>query len=193
MSIVRGAHAPALRGGFMKAAYQGVPGAFSHEACLTFLPDYEPFGQPSFAAVIETVVEGEAELGVLPFENSAVGPVEEVRDLLEGCPLTIVARHVLPIRIHLLGLPGAELAAVTCAVSHPMALKQCAGTLAAMGLAARPASNTAVAAQALAEPTNAVLASEAAAAAYGLTILRPDMQDSPDNSTTFVVIARGAR
>jgi len=38
---------------FREAAYQGVPGAFSHEACLTFLPTYEPFGNPTFAAVIE--------------------------------------------------------------------------------------------------------------------------------------------
>ena len=177
----------------MKIAFQGVPGAFSHQACLTFVPDHEPFGRPSFAAVIEAVLHGEAELGMLPFQNSAVGAVEDVQDLLADCPLAIVARHILPVRMHLLGLPGADPDAVTTAVSHPMALKQCAGTLARMGLAAQPASNTAVAAQALADPTNAVLASEAAAAAYGLTILRRDMQDRPDNNTTFVVLAREAR
>lgn len=177
----------------MKVAYQGVPGAFSHEACLTFLADCEPFGKPTFANVIEAVAEGETEFGILPYENSAVGPVEEVHRLLAGCPLPIVARHVLPIRMHLLGLPGADLKEVTTAVSHPMALKQCAETLGEMGLAAKPASNTAVAAQALADPTNAVLASEFAAKAYGLTILRRDMQDHPDNSTTFVIIAREER
>jgi prephenate dehydratase len=174
----------------MKIAYQGVPGAFSHEACLTFLPDHEPFGKPTFADVIDTVETEETEYGILPYENSAVGPVEEVHRLLAACDLEIVARHVLPIRIHLLGLPGASLASVTTAVSHPMALKQCAETLGQMGLAARPASNTAAAAQALADETNAVLASEFAARAYGLTILRHDMQDHPDNSTTFVVLAK---
>lgn len=176
----------------MKIAYQGVPGAFSHEACLTFVADHEPVGQPTFAAVLEAVVHGEAELGVLPYENSAAGPVEDVHALLAQRPLPIVARHALPIRIHLLGLPGADLATVTTAVSHPMALKQCADTLARMGLAPQPASNTAAAAQALADPTNAVLASQAAANAYGLAILRRDMQDRPDNETTFVVIAREA-
>lgn len=177
----------------MKVAYQGVPGAFSHEACLAFLPDHEPFGKPTFAAVIEAVAEGETELGMLPFENSAVGAVQEVQDLLAACPVTVVARHVLPVRMHLLGLPGTKLEAVTTAVSHPVALAQCAENLAKLGLAAEPASNTAVAAQSLSDPTNAVLASEAAAAAYGLTILRRDMQDRPDNSTTFVVVARPGR
>ena len=177
----------------MKVAYQGVPGAFSHEACLTFLADCEPFGKPTFANVIEAVVQGETEFGMLPYENSAVGPVEEVHRLLADCPLAIVARHVLPIRMHLLGLPGARLGDVTTAVSHPMALKQCAETLGQMGLAAKPASNTAVAAQALADPTNAVLASEFAAKAYGLTILKRDMQDHPDNSTIFVVLAKEGR
>ncbi len=177
----------------MKVAYQGVPGAFSHEACLTFLAHCEPFGKPTFANVIEAVEHGETEFGVLPYENSAVGPVEEVHRLLADCPLPIVARHVLPIRMHLLGLPGARLEDVTTAVSHPMALKQCAETLGQMGLAAKPASNTAVAAQALADPTNAVLASEFAGKAYGLTILRRDMQDHSDNSTTFVVLGQESR
>lgn len=174
----------------MKVAYQGVPGAFSHEACLTFLADHEPFGKPTFAAVIEALLYGETDCGVLPYENNSAGAVEEVHQLLEHCPLPIVARHVLPIRLHLLGLPGAEIEEVTTAVSHPMALKQCANTLSRMGIAARPASNTAVAAQALADSTNAVLASEAAAEAYGLTILKRDMQDHADNETTFVVLAR---
>lgn len=173
----------------MKVAYQGVPGAFSHEACLTFLADHEPFGKPTFAAVIEAVQHRETELGILPYQNSAVGPVEEVHQLLAGCRLPVVARHVLPIRMHLLGLPGTDLAQLTKAVSHPMALKQCAATLARMGLTARPASNTAAAAQALADPTNAVLASEAAAHAYGLVVLQRDMHDDPDNATTFVVLA----
>ena len=177
----------------MKVAYQGVPGAFSHEACLALLDGCEPFGQPSFAAVIDAVQHGATELGVLPYENNAVGPVEEVHKLLADCPLPVVARHVLPIRIHLLGLPGADLAAVSTAVSHPMALKQCAETLGRMGLVSKPASNTAVAAQALADPTHAVLASGAAADAYGLIILQHDMQDHEDNSTMFVVIAQEMR
>lgn len=172
----------------MKIAYQGVRGAFSHEACLAFRTDHEAVGKQTFAAVLTAVADRDAELGMLPFENSTAGPVEEVHALLSKGAFPILARHRLPIRLHLMGLPGAELDEITTAVSHPMALKQCSETLGRLGLAAQPASNTAVAAQSLSDPTHAVLASEAAAAAYGLQILRRDMQDRSDNSTLFVVI-----
>jgi prephenate dehydratase len=176
----------------MRVAYQGLPGAFSHEACLTFLPDDEPFGRATFAEVIDAILHDEADLGMLPYENNAVGPVEEVQALLADCPLAIVARHQLPIRMHLLGLPGTDLGQVTTAVSHPMALKQCAETLGRMGLSMQPASNTAVAAQALSDPNKAVIASQAAAEAFGLVILQRDVHDHKDNATTFVVLARAA-
>ena len=174
----------------MRIAYQGLPGAFSHEACLTFLPDAEPWGRATFAEVIDAVLHGDTELGILPYENNAVGPVEEVQALLADSPLAVIARHQLPIRMHLLGLPGTDLAEVTTAVSHPMALKQCVETLGRMGLLMQQASNTAVAAQALSDPNKAVIASEAAAEAFGLVILRRDVHDHPDNATTFVVLAR---
>ncbi|MEO6360566.1 MAG: prephenate dehydratase domain-containing protein, partial [Sphingomicrobium sp.] len=79
---------------------------------------------------------------------------------------------------------------VRTAVSHPMALKQCAKSLELLGLEQQSASNTAAAAQALSDPANAVLASEAAAQAYGLVVLKRDMHDRDDNETTFVVVAR---
>ncbi|HEY0445281.1 MAG TPA: prephenate dehydratase domain-containing protein [Allosphingosinicella sp.] len=177
----------------MKVAYQGVPGAFSHEACLAFLPDHQPLGEPTFARVAEAVIYGEADVGMLPLANDSVGPVAEVEEVLATYPLAIVARHKLPIRIHLLALAGTELASLTTAVSHPMALKQCARTLASLGLEAQPASNTAAAAQSLADPAMAVLASEAAASAYGLVIVRRNVHDDVDNATTFAVVARRDR
>lgn len=177
----------------MTVAYMGVPGAFSHEACLAFLPEERPVGRPSFAAVINAVALGETDFGILPVENNSAGPVEEAQSLLDASILSIVARHVLPIRIHLLGLPGTDLETVKTAVSHPMALKQCARTLAALGIGSQPATNTAIAAQSLSDPAKAVLASAAAADAYGLVILRRDMHDDPDNATTFFVLARAQK
>ena len=175
----------------MSVAYQGVPGAFSHEACRTFLPEERSVGRATFAEVIETVLDGETDFGMLPFENNSAGAVEEVQALLAGAEgVEVVARHTLPIRIHLLGRPCSDAGALKVAVSHPMSLKQCTRTLAELGLAAEPASNTAAAAQALHEPGKAVLASEAAAEAYGLVILRRDLQDSEENATTFCVIRR---
>lgn len=174
----------------MSVAYQGVPGAFSHEACRMFIRDEEPIGCATFAQVIETVEAGQAEFGMLPRANNSAGVVDEVQQLLDESRVVVVAEHKLPIRIHLLGLADAKLEQVRTAVSHPMALKQCANSLAGLGLEQQSASNTAAAAQALSDPSNAVLASEAAAEAYGLTVLKRDMHDRDDNETTFVVVTR---
>lgn len=174
----------------MTVAYHGVPGAFSHEACLRFLPDEEPVGLPSFAAVVGAVERGEADFGILPLENNNVGSVDEVQNLVSRTSLKVLSEHLLPVRIHLLGLPGSSLDAVRTAVSHPMALKQCAGTLRSLGLAAEEAPSTSVAAQTLSDPTKAALASEAAAQAYGLVVLKPNVHDREVNDTTFVVVGR---
>jgi len=177
----------------MKVAYQGEPGAFSHEACRTFLPDYEPVRKTRFSDVFDAVTAGDTELGVLPEENVAAGIVPEVRDLLARGQLTVRARHVLPVRMHLMAIPGARMKDITTIVSHPIALAQCAANVKALGLATKESLNTAGAAKELAESrdvTRAVLASEFAAETYGLEILRRDMHDRPDNTTRFVVLAR---
>ncbi len=174
----------------MSVAYHGVPGAFSHEACLRFVPGKEPVGVASFADVIRAVEEGEAEFGVLPLENNNAGRVDEVRQLLSGCELKVIAEHKLPIRIHLLGLPGSTLDRIRTAASHPMAIKQCRETLQSLGLNTEEASSTSVAAQQLRDPSKAVLASEAAAEAYGLVVLKRNVHDREVNETTFAVVSR---
>jgi prephenate dehydratase len=174
----------------MTVGYHGVPGAFSHEACLRFLSDEEPIGLPSFADVVRAVESREAEYGILPLENNNAGGVDEVQELLTQSRLRVVAEHKLPIRIHLLGLPGSSLDEVRTAVSHPMAIKQCIETLLSLGLDTEEAPSTSVAAQTLKDPTKAVLASEAAAAAYSLVVLKPNVHDREVNETTFVVVTR---
>ena len=174
----------------MTVAYQGVPGAFGHAACLQFVPDHDPVAKPDFTAVLAAVASGEADYGVLPVENSVAGPVRDVEHLLLGCNLPCVA-HDMPVRMHLLACPGTKLATVKRVVSHPIALAQCGQALRGMGVETEVASNSAIAAKDLSEacdPATAVLASEAAATTYGLEILRRDMQDRADNVTTFCVI-----
>lgn len=174
-------------------AYQGQPGAFSHQACLTFLAGHDAVALPTFADVIAAVTRGDADLGVLPVENSCAGPVEEVHRLLADCDLAVVGQHSLPVRMHILAVPGTKLEDVALVVSHPIALLQCAETLKTLGLATEEALNTATAAKALAasgDKSRAVLASEAAADAYGLTILKRNVHDQPDNATSFCVLAR---
>ncbi|HMC91698.1 MAG TPA: prephenate dehydratase domain-containing protein [Allosphingosinicella sp.] len=174
----------------MRIAYAGAEGAFAHQACLAFAGGMEPIGVESFAAVVAAVERGEAACGMLPLHNSRAGEVADAVALVESGTVRVIARTALPVRMHLLGLPGACVEGLRVVRSHPMALKQCARALGSLGLPTEEAPNTALAARGIEDCAVGVLASEAAAEAYGLTILRRDMQDDPDNATIFAIVER---
>ena len=176
-----------------RAAFQGVPGAFSHEACAALLPDHAPVPHATFAAVFAAVERGGAERAVVPVENSVAGPVPEVAALLPASPLVVEAEAWRPIRLALLGLPGATLAGLRTAHSHPMALKQCVRALAALGLAPVEAFDTAGAAAELAaagDLSRAAVASRTAGEIAGLQVMQEGLEDAPDNRTRFLVLRR---
>ena len=173
----------------MRIAYPGAPGAFSHEACIAFRPRDEAVARSGFEQVIAAVEARETKLGLLPLANNEAGETGAA-DLIAKAGLRIVEEHELPIHMHLLGMTDSRLADIFTVVSHPVALRQCAGHILALGLSTEEASNTAVAAAELSDPIRAVLASAAAERIYGLKILKRDMHDRPDNATRFAVIAR---
>ena len=176
----------------MSVAYQGTEGAFSHEACLRFLPDEAPIAVPSFEDVVTAVNKGETDFGILPLANNQAGETG-ARDLIEKGGLDIVEERDLPVRMHLLGLPSATIDKIRTVVSHPIALKQCSEALVELGVETEETSNTAMAAAALTNPNRGVLASEEAARLYGLAILKRDVHDRPDNATRFAIVRRGAQ
>jgi prephenate dehydratase len=173
-------------------AYQGEPGAYSDEAAQQLFPGAPTVGLPTFAAAFSEVEEGRAEAAVLPVENSVAGVVQEVSDLLWAHPeLTVVGEHVSSIRHHLLSR-GEE--PVKRALSHPQALAQCAGWLAAHQITPVPVHDTAGAARQVAErggPADGAIASRAAAERYQLQIVAADIADQPSNRTRFLVVRRG--
>lgn len=173
----------------MTVVYQGVEGAFSHEACLRFLPDHQPVPVATFSEVVAAVQSGEAEFGMLPLSNSEAGETG-ARELIGKARLRIVEERMLPVRMHLLGRPDATLEQIRTVVSHPIALRQCSEALLRLGMKTEETSNTALAAKALANPNRAVLASDAAAKIYGLAILMRDLQNQADNATTFAIVGR---
>ena len=178
------------------AAYQGVQGAWSHIALRRLFPFARPLAFTTWAQVFDAVQNGDAEFGVLPFENSSAGDVSAVLDLLYTHPDLIVARMCdLPIRQDLLGVPGSSLAQVRTVISHPQALAQSSAFVQQHGLATRPWSNTAEAARAVAEqkdPSVAAIASAETAELYGLAILAEGVNTEGDNTTRFIVIQRTA-
>jgi prephenate dehydratase len=180
----------ALGGG--RCAYQGAPGAFSHEACMALRPWDEAVAYDSFEAALAALKSGEVGCALIPVENSAIGRVEPAATLVEAADLNIVSEVWRPIRLALMAPAGASLRTVRTAESHPIALRQCPAALAALGLTPVEAFDTAGAARAVAEAgdvTRAAVAPAGAAEVYHLSILRNDIQDSESNRTRFVLLS----
>lgn len=175
-----------------RVAYQGAPGAFSHEACIDLRPWDEPVAYETFEAAIGALRAGEVGAALIPVENSTIGRVEPAASLVEASGLTVVGDAWRPIRLALMSVEGARLGDIRTAESHPAALGQCTGFLASHGIAAVEAFDTAGAARAVAEaadPTRAAVAPIRAAEVYELSILSNDIQDSADNRTRFVLLS----
>jgi prephenate dehydratase len=178
-----------------RIAFQGELGANSHIACGETRPDLEPMPCPTFEDVFAAVAAGQAELAMIPVENTIAGRVADIHHLLPTAQLHITAEHFMPIRFQLMSVKGARLDEVTRAYSHPMALGQCRAFLRARGISARTAADTAGAARQVAErgdPTAAAIAPRLAAEVHGLVILAEDIEDAAHNTTRFVLMGREA-
>ncbi|WP_443749199.1 prephenate dehydratase [Asticcacaulis solisilvae] len=174
-----------------KIAYQGEPGAFSHQACKRWFSDFIPTPFPTFEAAFAAVTAGECELGMIPIENSVAGRVSDVHHLLPNSGLKIIGERFLPIEMNLMAVPEAKLEDIKVAASHAMALLQCRNSLRELGITAEVFHDTAGAARSLSqtrELDRAAIAPEVAADLYGLKILRRHMEDARHNTTRFLVL-----
>jgi prephenate dehydratase len=177
----------------LTVAYPGREGAHSAAACGLLFPETEAQAVPSFSDVVAAVGSGRVEAGVLPIESSIAGPVAETHDLLVGSATSINAQVILPIRHFLVGVADVPLEEIRIVRSHPVALDQCRRLLASLPKAEAIAAGTTADAAAQvardAEPTEAAIASERAAALHGLVVLAADVGDHPEAFTRFVAIS----
>jgi prephenate dehydratase len=176
-----------------RIAYQGEPGANSHQVCMQHYPDWEALACASFEDVFAAVEGGDADLAMIPIDNSIAGRVADIHHFLPTSDLHIVAEHFLRIRFHLMGVPGASLSTITTAHSHVHALGQCRKIIREHGLKPVISGDTAGAAREVAEagdPTQGAISPPLAAEIYGLEILAEDVEDEEHNTTRFVVLSR---
>ena len=174
-------------------AYLGGRGSFSEEACLRFLPECELMPLHDFEAVAMAVCQGSADVAMLPVYNNLVGPIDAVQVLLAHPELRTVGEQELQVRLHLVGRTGTQIGTIREVASHRAALDQCAVFVAQHNLGTVTTGSTAEAAREVAEaadPARAAIASEAAAAFYGLSILARDVQDEAGSITRFSIVER---
>jgi prephenate dehydratase len=179
----------------MTIAFQGELGAFSEEAVYAVFETAELVPCAGFEDVFAAVEGGTADRAVVPIENSVFGSVHINYDHLRQHDVQIVGEVNLRIRHHLMASEATSLDRVRRVQSHPQALGQCRRFLRQHLPEAetQPMYDTAGAAKHVAEagvPDTAAIASEAAAARYGLTVLAAEIEDDPKNFTRFLVLAR---
>jgi prephenate dehydratase len=176
-----------------RIAFQGEPGAYSHQACRDTYPDMDTLPCRTFEDAIVAVRSGEADLAMLPVENSTFGRVADIHHLLPESGLHIIAEAFVRVHINLLALPGVPLDQVKRAKSHTMLLGQCRQFLAKHDIHRVTGADTAGSAREVAQagdPEMAALASELAGEIYGLDVLAREIEDEGNNSTRFLVMSR---
>ena len=175
-----------------KIAFQGEPGAYSHEACRAARPGMEAMPCRTFEDCIDAVKSGAADLAMLPVENSTYGRVADIHSLLPQSGLHIVDEAFVRVHINLLALPGTELGQVKRAMSHTVLLGQCKSFLKRHDIHRVTGADTAGSAQHVSQagdPTLAALASELAGETYGLEVLARHIEDNPHNTTRFLIMS----
>ncbi|HEX7738039.1 MAG TPA: prephenate dehydratase [Marmoricola sp.] len=175
-----------------RIAYQGEPGANSHMVCREHYPDWVAVPCASFEDVFATVQAGDAELAMIPIDNSLAGRVSDIHHFLPTSSLHIIGEHFLRIQFALMGTPDATIEGLRTVHSHVHALGQCRRIIREHGLTPIISGDTAGAAREISEaadPTQAAIAPPLAAEIYGLKILARDVEDEDHNTTRFVVLS----
>jgi prephenate dehydratase len=177
-----------------KVVFQGEPGSYSHLAAKESLPHCTAIAAPTFEDAFGAIRGGDADIGLIPIENSLHGRITDIHHLLPESPLYIVGEHFHRVRHQLLGVKGATLSTVKTVVSQEPALGQVRNVIRELGLKRKLWADTAGAARYVAEEGDkslAAVASSLAAEIHGLTILRPDIEDADHNVTRFLMMAAG--
>lgn len=177
-----------------RIACQGIEGANSQTACEKLFPQGSITFCNTFGAVFDAVENGLCQFGVLPVENSVNGSVRSVYELLAKRHCNIVRSTKICIHHTLLAANGAELSDIREIYSHEQAIGQCSSFLSTLNnVKIIPCANTAIAAKLVAESGSksiAAVCSPECAKIYGLTRIKDGIQNSDNNYTRFVCIAK---
>ena len=174
-------------------SFQGEPGANSHIAAQQVHPDWEPLPCPTFEDAFAAVQDGQAELGMIPIENSIAGRVADIHHLLPTSGLHIVGEHFLPIHFQLMSVPEADLGTIRTVYSHVHALGQCRKIIRTLGLKAHVSGDTAGSAREVAElkdPTGRRSPRASRPRSTVWKILAEDVEDEAHNTTRFIILSK---
>lgn len=178
-----------------RVSYLGPEGSFTHQAAEgRFGAMSEYLVLPTIHSVFESVETGRAKFGVVPIENNQEGIVVETVDFLREKNLSIVAEMLL--KVHFTFASQSDsLKSIKRIYSKDIAFRQCgkfiSEYLEGMGIELIAVDSTSKAAKlASAEPDSAAICSSISARLFGVPILFDNIEDSDQNQTRFLILAK---
>jgi len=176
-----------------RIAIQGIKGSNHHQVAKEYFGDNIDLVEClSFHGLVDQLLEGKADKGVMAIENSIAGSIIPNYALVYENRLHIIGEHYLNIHHNLMGLKGQSLADIREVRSHPMALLQCREYLKTQPhikmVEDVDTAETAMRIQEGQLTGIAAIAPKVAAELYGLEIIAPEIQTIKNNATRFIVV-----
>lgn len=179
-------------------AFLGPKATFTDLAVSRLFPDDYKIPMSTIPECFDAVVDGQADLALVPIENALEGSVNITLDyLVHEVNLPIRGEIVTPIQQHFMVHPENAAQSFTPEIiySHSHAIAQCHKFLhkELKGIRCENTTSTAAAAKMVKEQPEkkiAAIANELAAEEYGLKILKHNIHDFNHNHTKFVVLSK---
>jgi prephenate dehydratase len=177
-----------------KVAIQGIAGSFHHQVAREYFgDDVEVEECMSFQEVIDSLLVGNSEKGVMAIENSIAGSILPNYALIDDNNIRITGEHYIPIQMNLMAVPGQEIQNIKKVYSHPMALLQCKEFFKNYPhIKMIEDADTASVAKRISENGKtgvAAVASSAAALLFNLQIMEKDIHTVKSNTTRFLILS----
>ncbi len=179
----------------VRVAYLGAPGSYSHIAAHHYFErrarQVIEVAQSTFDGIFSAVEHGEADVAILPVENTSSGAINEVFDLLQHTPLSIIGETTETIAHCLLMPNGREKSAIKTIYAHPQVHTQCSGYLSQYAWRPHHCSSSAEAMTlAQQDPNGAAIGCERGGQFYQLQAVEHGLANQQQNESRFLVLAK---
>jgi prephenate dehydratase len=177
-----------------KVAIQGIQASFHDVAAKKYFGEaIKVIPCDSFRSSCEALVHGEADYCVMAIENSIAGSILTNYNIISDFRLRIIGELYMQIELHLMGLNGIRMKEIEQIHSHTMAIRQCEDFLLQYPeIKVLALSDTAECARNVSEKklhNVGVIAGEACADFYQLSIVARNIESHKKNYTRFLILS----
>jgi prephenate dehydratase len=174
-------------------AIQGAEGSNHHKVARDFYGNSIQLKEcMSFDALVDSLLDNSAVLGVMAIENTIAGSIIPNYALIDANNLHIIGEKYLNIHHHLMALKGQNIKDIKEVWSHPMALLQCKEFFKKYPHVKLVEDvDTAEVAKRISEQNLlgiAAIAPKIAAEIFDLSIIEDEIQTIKENATRFVIV-----